>query len=136
MGAARDAATQSMAHILVKNRDGWLALYADDAVIEDPVGPSMFDAEGRGRHGKAEITDFYDNVISSSEKVEFTVNHSIECGNEVANTGQIRITLPDGQVGTVDYVNIYKVNDDGKLVSLRSFWEESTLSFAPADSAG
>ena len=129
MGAARDAATKSMERIGAKDREGWLDLYADDATIEDPVGPSMLDSTGRGRHGIAEITDFYDSVISTSENIHFTVAQSIECANEVANTGEIRITLPDGQVGTVAYVNIYKVNDEGKLMSLRSFWEESTLHF-------
>jgi len=129
MGAARDAATKSMERIGVKDRQGWLDLYADDATIEDPVGPSMLDASGRGRHGIADITDFYDNVIATSENIHFTVKESIECGNEVANTGEIRITLPGGQVGTVAYVNIYKVNDDGKLASLRSFWDETTLEF-------
>jgi ketosteroid isomerase-like protein len=129
MGMARDAGKQSMALTEGRDRDGWLALFADDAVVEDPVGPSMFDPEGKGHRGKAAITAFYDNVISTSEKIEFTIRDSYECGSEVANVGHIRITLPGNQVGTVPIVNIYKVNDAGELVSLRSFWEADKLSF-------
>jgi len=131
MGAARDAAKQSMVLTEAKDRDGWLALFADDAVVEDPVGPSAFDPEAKGHRGKEAITAFYDNVISMSEKIEFTIRDSYECGSEVANIGQIRITLPDNQVGIVPIVNIYKVNDAGKLLSLRSFWEADKLSFGP-----
>jgi steroid Delta-isomerase len=130
MGAARDAAKQSMALTEGKDRDGWLALFADDAVVEDPVGPSGFDPDGKGHRGKAAITAFYDNVIVMSEKIEFTIRDSYECGNEVANVGQIRITLPGNQVGIVPIVNIYKVNQAGKLLSLRSFWEADKLSFS------
>ncbi len=131
MGVARDMAKQSMALTETRDRDGWLALFADDAVVEDPVGPSMFDPEAKGHRGKEAITAFYDNVISTSEKIEFTIRDSYECGSEVANVGQIRITLPSNQVGIVPIVNIYKVNDAGKLVSLRSFWEADKLSFSP-----
>jgi ketosteroid isomerase-like protein len=112
------------------DRDGWLALFADDAVVEDPVGPSAFDPEAKGHRGKEAITAFYDNVISMSEKIEFTIRDSYECGSEVANVGQIRITLPGNQVGIVPIVNIYKVNDAGKLLALRSFWEADKLSFS------
>ncbi|HTT87711.1 MAG TPA: nuclear transport factor 2 family protein [Acidimicrobiales bacterium] len=129
MGAAREAATQSMERTEAGDRDGWLALFAEDAVVEDPVGPSMFDPEGKGHRGIEAVTAFYDNVISSSEKIEFTIRDSYECGSEVANVGQIRITLPGGQVGTVPIVNIYKVDEAGKLLSLRSFWEADKLSF-------
>jgi ketosteroid isomerase-like protein len=127
---ARDAAKQSMALTESRDRDGWLALFADDAVVEDPVGPSMFDPEAKGHRGKEAITAFYDNVITTSEKIEFTIRDSYECGAEVANVGQIRITLPGNQVGIVPIVNIYKVNDAGKLLSLRSFWEVDKLSFS------
>ena len=129
MGAAREAANQSMARTEARDREGWLGLFAEEAVVEDPVGPSMFDPEGKGHRGIGAITAFYDNVISTSEKIEFTIRDSYECGSEVANVGQIRITLPGGQVGTVPIVNIYKVNDAGKLLSLRSFWEVDKLSF-------
>jgi len=130
MGVARDMAKQSMALTEAGDRDGWLALFADDAVVEDPVGPSMFDPDALGHRGKEAITSFYDNVISTSEKIEFTIRDSYECGSEVANVGQIRITLPGNQVGIVPIVNIYKVNDAGKLVALRSFWEADKLSFS------
>ena len=89
-------------------------LFADDAVVEDPVGPSLFDPEGKGHRGREAITAFYDNVIMMSEKIEFTIRDSYECGSEVANVGQIRITLPGDQVGIVPIVNIYRVNDAGE----------------------
>ena len=43
--------------------------------------------------------------------------------------GHIQITLAGNQVGIVPIVNIYKVNEAGKLLSLRSFWEVDKLSF-------
>lgn len=132
MGVARDKAQQSMARTEGRDREGWLALFAENAVIEDPVGASMLDPEGKGHRGKVAIAAFYDSVISTSEKIEFTIRDSYECGSEVANVGQIRITLPGGQVGVVPIVNIYKVNDAGELVSLRSFWEADKLAFGPA----
>jgi len=129
MGTAFEMSKKSMAMSEAKDRDGWLGLFADDAVVEDPVGPSFVDAEGKGQHGKEAITAFYDNVVSQSESLKFTIRQTIECGNEVVNIGELRITLPGNQVGIVPLVNIYKVNAEGKLVSLRSFWEQDKLSF-------
>ncbi len=129
MGRAFEMSKKSMAMSEAKDRDGWLGLFADDAVVEDPVGPSFVDAEGKGQHGKEAITAFYDNVVSQSESLEFTIRQTIECGDEVVNIGELRITLPGNQVGIVPLANIYKVNAEGKLVSLRSFWEQDKLSF-------
>jgi ketosteroid isomerase-like protein len=130
MGTAFEMSKKSMAMSEAKDRDGWLALFADDAVVEDPVGPSFVDAEGKGQDGKEAITAFYDNVISQSESLKFTIRQTIECGDEVVNIGELRITLPGNQVGIVPLANIYKVNAEGKLVSLRSFWEQDKLSFS------
>lgn len=130
MGAAYDMGRRSMAMAEAKNRDGWLALFAPDAMVQDPVGPSVFDPEGAGQQGIDAITAFYDNVISSSEKVRFEMRQSSECAEECAFAGTIHITLPGGQEGSVDLVNIYKVTPDGsKIASLRSFWEFDKLSF-------
>jgi predicted SnoaL-like aldol condensation-catalyzing enzyme len=99
-------------------------------VVEDPVGPSFIDPDGTGQRGKEAIAAFYDNVISQSDSIKFMIRHTIDCGDEVANIGQITITLPGNQVGIVPMVNIYKVNAEGKLASLRSFWEQDKLTFS------
>lgn len=43
---ARDASLASMEAVEAGDRDTWLALFADDAVVEDPIGPSAFDPDG------------------------------------------------------------------------------------------
>jgi len=130
MGSALEMSQQSAERIAAKDREGWLALFSEHAIVEDPVGPSMFDPQGAGQRGKDAIAAFYDNVISMSEKVTMSFDRSIECGSEVARSGEISITLPDGKVGRVACVNLYKVGSDGKLVSLRSFWDQNTLQFS------
>lgn len=130
MGTAREMGQRSMALTEAKDREGWLGLFAEDAVVQDPVGPSMFDPEGKGHRGIEGITAFYDNVISTSESVRFEMRQSAECGDECAFAGTIHITLAGGQEGSVDLVNIYRVNPDGRIASLRSFWEFERLSFS------
>ena len=131
MGLAYDMGRKSMARAEAKDRDGWLALFAADAVVQDPVGPSPFDPEGKGQQGIEAITSFYDNVISASEQVRFEMRQSAECARECAFAGTIHITLAGGQEGSVELVNIYTVTEDGsKLSSLRSFWEFDKLTFS------
>jgi steroid delta-isomerase len=129
MGTAQDMGRRSMAMTEAKDRDGWLALFAADGSVEDPVGPSIFDPEGSGHRGIAAITAFYDNVISTSEKIRFEMRQVSECAQECAFAGTIHITLPGGKQGSVELINIYKVDGEGKIASLRSFWEFGKLSF-------
>ena len=48
---ARRASRQSMAAVAAGSKDQWLALFAPNAVVEDPVGPSMLDPSAKGHHG-------------------------------------------------------------------------------------
>jgi len=116
-----------MAAIGTKDRDGWLALFADDAVVEDPVGPSMFDPEGTGHHGPEAIAAFYDNVIGVNESIRFDIRQSFQCGDEVANVGLIRITFAGGGGVEVDGVYCYRRSADGRLAGIRAFWEPDQI---------
>jgi ketosteroid isomerase-like protein len=109
-----------------KAKDEWLALFADDAIIEDPVGVSILDPEGKGYLGKNAISAFWDRNIGPNT-VRFDIHHSYAAGNEVANTGTITTTLQNGMKATVEGTFVYKVNEAGKLVSLRAFWEVDKL---------
>jgi steroid delta-isomerase len=121
---ARELGRRSRAAVEARDRDGWLALFADDAVVEDPIGPSPFDPDGRGHRGLEAIAAFYDQVIASSERITFDIERSYLCGDEVADVGTIRTTLAGGtHVAVVRGVYTYKSDGRGKLAALRAFWE-------------
>ena len=119
---ARVACKKSMSAVTERRRDDWFALFADDAVIEDPVGPSGFDPTGAGHHGAAGIAAFWDMSIGLAESITFDIRDSFACGDEVANVGTIT-TLIGGQRIDAEGVFVYRVNPDGKIASLRAFWE-------------
>jgi ketosteroid isomerase-like protein len=119
---------RSMAAIESKDRDGWLVLFAEDAVVEDPIGPSMLDPEGLGHRGHDAIGRFFDDVIAPNDKITFKIDLSYQAGPEVANVGTIDITFPGGkQIASVDLVSTYRIGPDGLLESLRAYWEPEQM---------
>jgi steroid delta-isomerase len=121
---ARDLARRSQAAIRAKDRAAWLSLFAPDAVVADPVGPSPFDEAGTGHRGSAAIARFYDAVIAPNESITFDIESSYLCGAEVADVGVIRTVLPGGRlVAVVHGVYTYRANGAGQIAALRAFWE-------------
>ncbi|MEV6236127.1 nuclear transport factor 2 family protein [Lentzea sp. NPDC051838] len=120
---ARVASWRSMEAVTTGAKDAWLALFAEDAVVEDPVGPSMFDAEGKGHHGKEAISAFWDMTIANVERFEFAMHDSFAAGSECANVGTITAHLPGGARIDTEGVFVYNVGEDGLIKSLRAFWE-------------
>lgn len=120
---ARQAAWHSMNSVVAKDKDGWLALFAADATVEDPVGPSMFDTEGKGHRGQDELAGFWEATIAQVERFEFVIKDSHAAGDEVANVGTITTFLPGGYRVDTEGVFVYQVDDDGLVVSMRAFWE-------------
>jgi len=99
--------------------------------VEDPIGPSAFDPEGEGHRGIEAIAAFYDNVIAVNESIRFTIHQSILCGDEAANVGIIRITFTGGSAVEVDGVYIYRRSPEGRIASLRAFWEPEAIRSVP-----
>jgi steroid delta-isomerase len=125
---ARELGIRSRAAVHARDRDGWLDLFADDAVVQDPIGPSPFDPDGTGHHGKEAIAAFYDSVIGPSDAISFEIEQSYLCGDEVADVGVIRTTLAGGtHQAVVRGVYTYRSNGAGKLAALRAFWEFDAL---------
>ncbi|MFI5613324.1 nuclear transport factor 2 family protein [Amycolatopsis sp. NPDC051903] len=120
---ARLAAFRSMTAVAGGDKDGWLALFAPDAVVEDPVGPSMFDEQGKGHHGHEGIGAFWDLTIANVERFEFVIRDSFAAGSECANVGTITTFLPGGYRVDTDGVFVYRVGEGGLITSMRAFWE-------------
>jgi len=45
------AGRRSRELVAARDKDAWVANFAADGSVEDPVGPSMFDPDGVGFHG-------------------------------------------------------------------------------------
>jgi len=134
---ARIASQRSYSAVAKRDLQEWLSVYADDAVIEDPVGPSLFDPEGRGHRGHAGIAAFWEQAIAPIAAFEFLITDSFANpgSNTCANIGRIRATFPDGSRADTDLIMVYVVNDAGLVTSMKAYWEpERTIAnFIPAD---
>jgi ketosteroid isomerase-like protein len=114
---AKELAETSLRLTKEQDRDGWLALFAPDALVEDPVG-------GKAHQGTAAITEFVDFTISTVESFDYEIERAYSCGNEVAMVIHFAIVAAGTNLD-MDVVNIYVTDGSGKLTSLRSFWDGS-----------
>lgn len=99
--------------------DTVLALYADDAVVEDPVGSEPF-------VGKAVLTDFYAKAVDMvvAAKCHGPVRTA---NNEIAFSFEIH-ALFEGQKSKIDIIDHFVLNDDHKIISMRAFWSDANMS--------
>lgn len=120
---ARRAARASMTAVAEGRKDDWLKLFAPDALLEDPVGPSFMDPEGAGHRGHDGIGAFWDGFIGTIAGFRFHIRDSFANGPCCANVATITTTMGDGSTMTVDCVLVYVLDGDGLITSLRAHWE-------------
>ena len=118
---AQELSFLSRDYAVAKDKENWLALFAKDALVQDPIGKSPLDPEGNGHKGIAAIERFYDTVIANGD-IEFTIIESIPCADECANYAQIVNLVGDIKIDTKMIV-IYRINSNNKIESLRAFWD-------------
>ncbi len=122
---ARAASQRSYSAVAKGDLQEWLTVYAEDAVLQDPVGPSMFDPEGRGHHGHEGIRAFWENAIAPIAKFEFNVKDSFANpgSNTHASVMAIKTSFPDGSFTVTELVTIHVVNDAGLVTEMKAYWE-------------
>ncbi|HEY1635463.1 MAG TPA: SgcJ/EcaC family oxidoreductase [Acidimicrobiales bacterium] len=102
-----------------KDREAFLGCFADDAEQIDPV-PSAPNI------GKEAIGQFWDNIVGMADKMEPQLDRLSVCGNEAALVFTMNARTGDGG-GAIDIVDILEVNDDGKISSLRAYWDPAAM---------
>jgi steroid delta-isomerase len=99
------------------DRAAALATFAPDAVWHDPVGqPPHVGHEGIGA--------FWDQAHAMADKIVLEPSEIIVCGNEAAMVFMINAHAGDG-VMVMDAVETFEVDDDGKIVLLKAYWDMS-----------
>lgn len=96
--------------------DGIMALYADDAVVEDPVGSPP-------RRGREEIAELY---RSAAGKVRLELDGRVRVAANSAAAPMIG--RPLGMPGmVVEIVDVMTFDDEGRITSMRAYWGPATI---------
>ena len=116
---ARAAVQAHVAHWNAADKTRWLALFADDVLYEDP--PAV--VSSRGRQVLSEHA--WDRSFTPTKRWLLEPTLLIACGHEAVvhmrNHGAV-----SGRPVWVDSLEIYSVDGDGLITSVRAFWETPT----------
>lgn len=107
------------------NKAGWLGMFAEDGIIEDPIGKSMLDPDGKGHHTPQMREAFWDRNIANSD-IDIEIKESFTSDLECANVLVLRMVIrAEGKRYSQEIHGIftYKANAAGKLLALRGYWE-------------
>lgn len=97
-----------------------VALYADDATVEDPVGSPV-------TAGRAAIEAFYATFAEMPKTTELLTLRT--CGGEAAFHFRI-VTDTGGGTATMAPLEVMTFDDDGRIASMRAWWSDDDLAFA------
>jgi steroid delta-isomerase len=107
-----------------KDRESWLALWEDDSIIEDPVSTEGFARAGSRFEGIRAITGFWDNMVALNTGLRYKIGRCYPGGDELALAIHFQI-IRGPEVSDLHALNVYKRSQNGKLASMRSFWDET-----------
>jgi steroid Delta-isomerase len=111
---------QYCARFSAGDRDGWLALWAEDATMEDPVGSPV-------KHGRDAIAEFYDGNVGGADSVTLTVvGDPIVCGDQAAFRFEIRPVL-GGTTFSVFAIDVMTFDAEARITSQRAFVDLTRL---------
>jgi steroid delta-isomerase len=127
---ALTASQSSWRCVQTHDREGWLALMADDVVIEDPIGKSVTNPDGTGVRGKEQVAAFFDTNIAAN-RLTITCEETFPSSspNEIAHILVLHSRFDNGVTSTVRGVFTYRVNDEGLITNMRGYWNLDAMTF-------
>lgn len=114
MGRASDAFAEHCRAWNAGEREAWLAIFSDDIVMEDPVG-------GVPKTGRSALATTWDRSHRTGRRWELQPRRVIECASEVA-VDLVNAGVVDGRSVVVESIEIWRVDETGAVVSIRSFF--------------
>ncbi len=96
--------------------DSVLALFAEDAVVEDPVGTP----EKRGE----EIAQFYRDAVASGAKLILDGPIRGSHGAAAAMSFTIELAALGMKISAID---VFTFDEDGKVATMRAYWGPEDL---------
>ena len=94
--------------------EGVVALYAEDATVEDPVGKKVLS-------GKAQIAPFYRMSIATGARLALAAPIRASHGNSAAMAFDVQLNMPQGRA-LIRVIDVMTFDEAGKFTSMRAFW--------------
>ena len=109
------------------DREQWLSLFANDAVVHDPVGPSPHDPTGEGFTGKKRLEEFWDLMIGPRPMV-ITSHKQIAAGPvDCACIATATNHLDEDPSIDIEMIVTYQVNNKGLITSINAYWDMNAV---------
>jgi len=102
------------------DRAGYLALFTDDATVEDPVGGEV----ARGTDG---LGAFWDGVRAMASDIALTRTGPARIAAGEAAFPLRAVTDLGEMKLAVEIIDVMAFADDGRITSLRAFWDPSDM---------
>ena len=114
----------SPAAVAVHNKPEWLSLFADCAVVEDPVG-SRPQINLPDDSGQSPLSQFYETFIAAND-IRFDVDYDVVCAGAVVRDLDIEIRMSDKVKVRVPMHLLYELttgNGEVRIKRLAAHWE-------------
>lgn len=102
------------------NAKGWLEIFAEDAVIHDPVG-----SPSRLVHKNSE--QFFKLLSNSFKEIELSKDDIFFVKNGAAVKWTMQITTKTDQQVTAEGISIFEMNGIDKIQKVSSYWDETAM---------
>lgn len=113
------AVQQHAANWNAQDRTAWLALFDDSVTFEDPVGKAP-------KLGRVAAEGSWDNSFTEGRVWTLHPQRIIPGGSHEAAVEMLNKGNLHGELVELRGIEIYKVNDAGKIISVRAFFEQPT----------
>ncbi|MEO0456386.1 MAG: nuclear transport factor 2 family protein [Cyanobacteria bacterium P01_A01_bin.114] len=103
-----------------RHEASWLALFADDGIICDPVGSPPKLVKQASAQFFALLQQFYEQLTVTPQAIFIA-------GEGAAAQWQMQVLAKNGQSGTAAGISVFEFNGAGQLQKVSSYWDESAL---------
>lgn len=98
----------------------WVNTFAEDAVTYDPVGAPP-------TRGHQRLAEFFQTITAAFKEVGLTEDQIFIAGNGAAVKWTGRGTSQAGRKVQFEGIDVFEINDAGKIQTLHAFWNPAEM---------
>lgn len=108
--------------LVARDIDSYLALLADDVVLDDPAAPPL-----RGHEGARELLS---SLLAGLPELAFVERKVWARGDRATMYFRLRFTSVTGKQGELEGIDLFEFNSAGKIQRLTSFYDAAAMAAA------